>query len=76
MSKAQEWQNNYKTAAEIPDEQIPVNYDFRDIDGYNFLTDVRDQKHCGSCYTFGFVQAMEARIRLQTGKKVPDLSVQ
>lgn len=31
---------------------------------------------CGSCYSFGFIQAVEARLRLKTGGKIPKLSVQ
>jgi len=45
----------YSSADEIPDSEIPDNLDFRDIDGYDFTSYIRDQKHCGSCYTFSFV---------------------
>ena len=41
------------------------------------LTEPRDQGHCGSCYTHGFIQSLEARLRIKTGNKnIPKLSVQ
>jgi hypothetical protein len=48
----------YKTSDEIPDDKVPDHYDFRNIGGYDFTNDLRDQKACGSCYSFGFVQAV------------------
>jgi hypothetical protein len=45
----------YKTAEEIPDSEIPKNFDLSNIDGYDFTGKVRDQGSCGSCYTVSFV---------------------
>jgi hypothetical protein len=36
------WASKFESADEIPDGHIPKSYDFRNIDGYNFLGDVRD----------------------------------
>ena len=41
----------YKNAQDIPDSEIPETLDFRNIDGYDFTAQFRDQGHCGSCYT-------------------------
>jgi C1A family cysteine protease len=76
LSAAQAWAKKYETAADIPDSELPTQYDFRSIHDYDFTTAPRDQGHCGSCYTFGFIQAIEARLRLKTGKEVPKLSAQ
>jgi len=57
---------------------IPESYDFRNIDGYDFTGPLRDQAECGSCYTVGFIQAIEARLKLKYGhqQNIPPLSPQ
>ena len=67
---AQQWQKKYKTAEEIPDAEIPESHDFRSIEGYDFTNPHRDQGACGSCYTMGFIQAVNSRLRLKYGKNV------
>jgi len=39
---AQKWQKKYATAAEIPINEIPAEYDFRNINGYDFTSQVRN----------------------------------
>ena len=53
----------------MPDSVIPKTYDFRNIENYDFTGPTRDQKECGSCYTLGFIQASEARLKLKHGTK-------
>lgn len=31
---------------------LPTNFDWRDMNGVNFVSDVRDQASCGSCFAF------------------------
>lgn len=66
---AQTWQKKYGSADKIPDNEIPTTHDYRNIKGYNFLNDHRDQGSCGSCYTIGFAQAVNARLNLKYGMK-------
>lgn len=76
MDKAQNFMKKYKHSSEIPDDEIPLNHDFRNIEGFNFLNDVRDQKSCGSCYTVGFVQAVNSRLKVKYGKEIENVSPQ
>ena len=55
LAHAQKWHKKYPTADAIPEDEIPKNYTFKNIDGYNFMQPIRDQAACGSCYTTSFV---------------------
>ena len=66
----------YKKSSDIPDSEIPDNFDWRNFKGYDFTGDVLDQRACGSCYTFSFVQIAQSRLKLKYGKQVPTLSAQ
>lgn len=67
IQRAQYWMNTYKSPELIPDSAVPQEYDFRNIGGYDFTGPLRDQAECGSCYTMGFVQSVEARLKLKFG---------
>ena len=54
LESAQLFQKDYKDAQGIPDEKIPDSFDLRDIQGFDYTSDFRDQGHCGSCYTVSF----------------------
>ena len=74
LEYAQQWQKKYANSEDIPDEEIPENHDFRNIQGYDFTNPHRDQGACGSCYTMGFIQAANSRLRLKYGKNIQNLS--
>jgi C1A family cysteine protease len=40
---------------------IPAAYDWRNVGGKNFVTPVRNQQTCGSCWVFAPVAALEAK---------------
>ena len=46
--------------------QLPDSFDWRDRDGVNFVSPVRNQAQCGSCYAFASMAMMEARLRIIT----------
>ncbi|XP_054160421.1 dipeptidyl peptidase 1-like [Oppia nitens] len=46
--------------------QLPDSFDWRNINGVSFVSPVRNQGSCGSCYSFSSVGMIEARIRVLT----------
>jgi len=48
--------------APLPAAELPAALDWRNYNGKNYVTPVRDQKTCGSCYVFAPVAAQESRL--------------
>ncbi|XP_017463713.1 PREDICTED: dipeptidyl peptidase 1-like, partial [Rhagoletis zephyria] len=45
---------------------LPEEFDWRNVDGVNYVSPVRDQGSCGSCYIFSSMALLEARLRIAT----------
>ncbi|XP_036393198.1 dipeptidyl peptidase 1 [Megalops cyprinoides] len=45
---------------------LPEHWDWRNVNGVNYVSPVRNQASCGSCYSFASMGMMEARIRIRT----------
>ncbi|MEE6473039.1 hypothetical protein FKM82_009825 [Ascaphus truei] len=45
---------------------LPEAWDWRNVNGVNFVSPVRNQASCGSCYAFATMGMLEARIRVLT----------
>ncbi|XP_007564164.1 PREDICTED: dipeptidyl peptidase 1 [Poecilia mexicana] len=45
---------------------LPEHWDWRNVDGVNFVSPVRNQGSCGSCYSFATMGMLEARVRILT----------
>ena len=50
--------------------QLPDQYDWRDIDGKDWVTTVKDQKGCGSCVAFGTLSALEAVVQIELNQMI------
>lgn len=62
---------------EHADKIVPDSWDWRDVNGENFVSPVRHQDMCGSCYIFASAAELEARIRITThNQRQPILSTQ
>jgi C1A family cysteine protease len=44
---------------------LPVARDWRDVDGEDWITPVRDQGMCGSCVAFATCASLESRVRIR-----------
>lgn len=48
--------------AALPAADLPASYSWRDVNGKNYVTPVRNQQTCGSCFVFAPVAALESRL--------------
>ncbi|KAM8853311.1 dipeptidyl peptidase 1 [Synchiropus picturatus] len=56
---------------------LPDHWDWRNVSGVNFVSPVRNQASCGSCYSFATMGMLESRIRILTNNsETPVLSPQ
>ena len=51
------------------------SFDWHDVGGDNWMTGVRDQGGCGSCFTFGAIGAMEGQYKVATGNPWIDVDL-
>lgn len=52
---------------------VPSAFDWRDYEGDNYMTPVKDQGSCGSCYAFVIAGVAEAKYKIQNN--VPDSEI-
>jgi len=67
-----EFENNCESIG-ICSGPLPDHFDWRDVNGENWLTPVKDQGGCGSCWAFATVGAIEAVYNIERGN--PDLDL-
>ncbi len=48
--------------------RTPSSWDWRNHEGNDWTTSIKDQGKCGSCYAFGIYAAMESRIKIKNNK--------
>ena len=51
-------------------QQLPSSFDWRNVNGVNYVSPIRDQAECGSCYAFGSMALIEARLRIATNNRL------
>ncbi|RWS06917.1 Dipeptidyl peptidase 1-like protein [Dinothrombium tinctorium] len=49
---------------------VPLEFDWRNVNGVNYVSPVRNQGACGSCYAFSSVGMIESRLKVQTNNTV------
>lgn len=58
-------------------EKLPKNWDWREVDGGKYMTDIKDQGSCGSCYSIAALDVANMKVRIKTNGRVnPNFSVQ
>ena len=64
--------------ADVPIDQLPVAYDYGNINGVNYLTNIRNQhvpQYCGSCWAHASTSALSDRIKWMRGAAWPDINL-
>ncbi|XP_041350436.1 dipeptidyl peptidase 1-like isoform X2 [Gigantopelta aegis] len=51
---------------ELKVQQLPKQFDWRNQQGRSFVSPIRNQESCGSCYAFASMAMNEARVRIMT----------
>ena len=66
---------SYVNPIDVP-KDLPSHLDWRDVNGENFMTPIKDQHPCGTCATFSSIAAFESLIMINVGNSFvePDLS--
>ncbi|KAK8728868.1 hypothetical protein OTU49_008836 [Cherax quadricarinatus] len=52
---------------------LPEHFDWRNVEGVNYVSPVRDQANCGSCYAFASMANLEAQLRIVTHNQRQDI---
>jgi len=56
---------------------LPKHWDWRNVNGENYVNPVLNQGFCGSCYATAAMDALSSRVRIQTKNKVkPSYSIE
>jgi C1A family cysteine protease len=55
--------------------RFPPRWDWRDVEGHNWMTPIRDQGTCGACVAFGTVGALEGMVKYAGGDPKQDLDL-
>jgi hypothetical protein len=50
-------------------DELPSDFTWENLDGYNFVGDYADQGGCGSCYVVASTTMLESRIMVYFGEK-------
>jgi cathepsin C len=54
---------------DIDTKTLPKNWDWRNVGGTNYVTELQEQGNCGSCYVFATMLSLESRLRIITNNK-------
>jgi len=62
---------------EVDISKLPKHFDWRNVNGENYINTVLNQGSCGSCYATSSLDALASRVRIKTKNKVkPHYSVE
>jgi hypothetical protein len=69
------WRDKARFDPCIPTRDLPSSFDWRNVNGTDFTTSIKNQGSCGSCWAFGTIGPLECNIKIKDGIE-EDLSEQ
>lgn len=75
LVEPENWQDTAAFDPCLPTRELPERFDWRDVNGTDYTTPVKNQGGCGSCWAFGTVGPLECNIKIHDGDTV-DISEQ
>lgn len=69
------WPEDFGKFTPKRDETLPAIFDWRNMDGDNYVTGVKNQAQCGSCWAFATTGPIETAIAYAEGWKDPKLDL-
>jgi len=63
---------SYRYSAKV---DLPAKIDWRNYNGHNYVTGIRDQGNCGACWAFSTTAALESRILITSHMPDKDLDL-
>jgi len=75
LKEPEGWWRNAHFDPCLPTRDLPSSFDWRDVNGTDYTTSIKNQGSCGSCWAFGTVGPLECNIKIKDGIEV-DLSEQ
>ena len=67
------FKNGPRFKSPLTDDELPTQWDWRNVDGRNYMSPVKDQGYCGSCWAFAAIGATEGVIAAK--EHIPDLDL-
>lgn len=64
------------TMGEAMEASIPATLDWRNVDGVSYVSPVKNQGGCGSCWAFAATAGLESQVMIATGGMPADFSEQ
>lgn len=64
-----------EAAVRVMDGELPESFDWRDKDGQDWMTPVKDQGVCGGCWAFAVVGTVESQYNIFTNDATLDLDL-